>query len=468
MVLSTLNLVFGVLLGNSTMGKLSRFNLIVLGGGSGGIASARKSAELGAKVAIIENSSMGGTCVNHGCIPKKMFYNCASHMEHLKHMPDYGFSAELKNFNFGKFANKRDAYIKKLNNIYNVNLEKSGVEIIQGEGKFTSSNSVIVQEKEYSADHIVIATGGYPTLPNIPGAELGCTSDDFLDLKHIPKSILIAGAGYIAVELCGIAKSFGSHVYLAIRKDKVLRTFDNLISSTITDEIQQSGVHLLKNCEISSVEKENDKLKVSFKNDQHPVYVEYLVWAIGRNPCTNINLQNTKVSLDETGHVVVDKYQNTTDKGIYAIGDICGKFRLTPVAIKAGRKLAERLFGNDKSAYLDYTNIPSVVFSHPPAATMGLTEAEAIESFGKDNIKIYSSTFTPLYHSITEEQTKCHMKLICSGEEEKVIGLHMVGPQVDEVLQGFAVAIKMGATKKQFDECVAIHPTLSEELVLLR
>ncbi|GBM06547.1 Glutathione reductase, mitochondrial [Araneus ventricosus] len=449
------------------MSKLAKFNLLVIGGGSGGIACARKAAELGAKVALVESGVIGGTCVNVGCVPKKISFNCAYQAECLKHMSDYGFSVELKSVDFRTFKLKRDAYIQKLNDIYISNLKKSGVELINGYGKFVSSTAVEVNGKEYSADHVVIATGGCPLTPDIPGADLGITSDGFFELESIPKSVLISGAGYIAVELCGILKALGSDVYLAIRREKVLRTFDSLISDAVTKEIENSGVHFLRNSRIESVKRTDDNLKVSVTG-KDPVHVETVIWAIGRSPNTSLNLEKAGVELDETGHIKVDAYQNTSQKGIYALGDVCGQWLLTPVAIAAGRKLSVRLFGDDPNALLEYSNIPSVVFSHPPVGTIGLTEDEAIKKYGKESIKLYTSVFTPMYYAITEEKIKCHMKIICCGAEEKVVGLHMVGPSCDEILQGFAVAIKMGATKKDLDACVAIHPTSAEELVTMR
>ncbi|GIY56924.1 glutathione reductase, mitochondrial [Caerostris darwini] len=450
------------------MSTLAKFDLLVIGGGSGGIACARKAAELGAKVGLIESGNIGGTCVNVGCVPKKMSFNCASHTEYLKHMQDYGFSVELKSIDFRSFKLKRDAYIHKLNDIYLTNLKKSGVELINGFGKFVSNSTIDVNGIEYSSDHIVIATGGYPSVPKIPGADLCITSDGFFELETIPRSVLISGAGYIAVELSGILKALGSEVYLAIRYDKVLRTFDSLIRDVVTKEIENSGVNIMKHSSVSSVEQINGNLRVSFNNDKDPIDVEQIIWAIGRNPSTNLNLEKAGVELDQTGYVKVDELQNTSQKGIYALGDVCGKWLLTPVAIASGRKLAVRLFGNDPNALLEYSDIPSVVFSHPPAATVGITEDEAIKTLGRENIKTYTSVFTPMYYAITEEKVKCHMKLVCCGVEEKVVGLHMVGPSCDEILQGFAVAIKMGATKKNFDSCVAIHPTTAEELVTMR
>ncbi|GFS88177.1 glutathione reductase, mitochondrial [Nephila pilipes] len=449
------------------MTRATKFDLLVIGGGSGGIACARKAAEFGARVALVESSNIGGTCVNVGCVPKKVTFNCASQLEYLKHMKDYGISAELKSIDFKSFKLKRDSYVQKLNGIYLSNLQKSGVELINGIGKFVSKSAIDVNGKKYTADHIVIATGSYPSVPKILGAELGITSNGFFELESIPKSILISGAGYIAVELCGILKALGSDVYLAIRYDKVLRTFDSLISDVITEEIENSGIHILRNSKVNCVEKVGDNLKVSYNKGKNSVEVEKVLWAIGRRPSIDLNLEKANVEIDEMGHIKVDAYQNTSQQGIYALGDVCGKWLLTPVAIAAGRKLATRLFGKEVVC-LEYSNIPSVVFSHPPAATVGLNEDEAIKTYGKENIKTYRSVFTPMYFAISEEKRKCHMKLVCYGADEKVVGLHMVGPSCDEILQGFAVAIKMGATKKNFDSCVAIHPTSAEELVTMR
>lgn len=449
------------------MSKASKFDLLVIGGGSGGIACARKAAELGARVALVENSNIGGTCVNVGCVPKKITFNCASHLEYLKHMKDYGISADFKSIDFKSFKLKRDAYIQKLNDIYLSNLKKSGVVLIKGLGKFVSKSAIDVDGKKYTADHIVIATGGYPFIPKATGAELGITSDGFFELESIPKSILISGAGYIAVELCGILKALGSDVYLAIRYDKVLRTFDSMISDVVTEELENSGIHILKNSTISTIDNVGDNLKVFFGKGKNPMEVEKVLWAVGRRPSIDLNLEKANVEVDEMGHIKVDAYQNTSQEGIYALGDVCGKWLLTPVSIAAGRKLAACIFGKE-SVPLEYSNIPSVVFSHPPVATVGLTEDEAVKTYGTENIKIYKSVFTPMYYAMTEEKKKCHMKLVCCGAEEKVVGLHMVGPSCDEILQGFAVAIKMGATKKNFDACVAIHPTSAEELVTMR
>lgn len=446
-----------------------KFNLLIIGGGSGGIACARKAAELGAKVGIIESSKIGGTCVNVGCVPKKLCFNLASQIEDLSTASSYGLDVQLKSIKWKKFKENRDAYIGRLNDIYKKNLEKSGIHFIEGRGKFVTKNSLEVDGSKYSSDHIVIATGSHPITPHIPGAELGITSDDFFKLEEIPKSILVVGAGYIATELSGILNALKSNVYLSIRKERVLRTFDSLISNVVTMGLEESGIHLIKNSMVESLEKTaTNSLKVSFSTTNPSINVDCVLWAVGRYPKTDLNLELCGVDIDNNGYVEVDQYQNTTQTNVYALGDVCGKWQLTPVAIAAGRKLATRLFGCEPNSYLDYSNIPSVIFSHPPAGSVGLTEDAAIQKYGFDNIKIYQSTFVPMYYAITEKKVNCYMKLICAGNEEKVVGLHMVGPSCDEILQGFAVAVKMGATKKQFDDCIAIHPTSAEELVTMR
>ncbi|XP_039189450.1 glutathione reductase, mitochondrial isoform X2 [Crotalus tigris] len=405
------------------------FDYLVLGGGSGGLASARRAAQLGARTAVVEKGRLGGTCVNVGCVPKKVMWNTAVHYEFIHDHVDYGFKIADVKFNWKIIKEKRDAYVKKLNEIYQNNLNKDHVETILGHASFTADPepTIEVDGKKYTAPHILIATGGRPTIPSeseIPGASLGISSDGFFELEDLPKRSVIVGAGYIAVELAGILSTLGSRTSLLIRYNEVLRNFDSMISSNCTQELEHSGVE---------------------------------VWKHSKN-----------IKVDKAGHIIVDEFQNTSRKGVYAVGDVCGKALLTPVAIAAGRKLAHRLFENKKDFKLDYTNIPTVVFSHPPIGTVGLTEAEAVNTYGKENVKIYITSFVPMYHAVTERKTKCVMKLVCATKQEKVVGLHMQGLGCDEMLQGFAVAVKMGATKADFDQTVAIHPTSSEELVTLR
>uniref|UniRef100_A0A8C2TDK0 glutathione-disulfide reductase n=1 Tax=Coturnix japonica TaxID=93934 RepID=A0A8C2TDK0_COTJA len=456
------------------------YELLVLGGGSGGLAGARRAAEMGARVALVEPRRLGGTCVSRA---GQVMWNAAMHAELIHDHPDYGFEIPGVRFNWRTIKEKRDAYVRRLNEIYENNVTKARIDIIRGYGKFTSDPepTIEVNGKKYTAPHILVATGGRPAVPpdcEVPGASLGITSDGFFDLEELPRRSVVVGAGYIAVEIAGILSTLGSKSSLLIRRDKVLRTFDSLISTNCTQELENIGVDVWKHTQVQAVTKSPNGLlevKVTSSEPGHKPAVKVihdvdcLLWAIGREPNTEeLCLDHVGVKVDAQNHVVVDEFQNTTRKGIYAIGDVCGKALLTPVAIAAGRKLALRLFGNQQCARLDYSNIPTVVFSHPPIGTVGLTEDEAIAAHGKDNVKIYSTSFTPMYHAVTQRKVKCVMKLVCAGKEEKVVGLHMQGLGCDEMLQGFAVAIKMGATKADFDNTVAIHPTSAEELVTMR
>ncbi|XP_050418903.1 glutathione reductase, mitochondrial [Patella vulgata] len=455
----------------TTMPPVSKkFDLIVIGGGSGGLASARRAAEFGVKAAVVEEGRWGGTCVNVGCVPKKIMFNTALHAEMLPNYRDYGFDVEMKKFNWSHIKSSRDAYIKRLNGIYDSNLDKSKVEKILGHATLTQDRGVQVGNDTYSADHILIATGGRPIFPDIPGAEHGISSDGFFELEDLPKKTIVVGAGYIAVELAAIFASLGSETSIFIRHDEVLRTFDTCISRTVTENLENGGVKVHRQTNVKSVQKEaNGKLTITTVAGDVHKDVECLLWAIGRIPNTdNLGLENVGVALDKKGNIQVDEYQNTTADKIYALGDVCGKALLTPVAIAAGRRLSHRVFNKESNLKLDYDNIPTVIFSHPPTGTIGLTEAEAEKKYGKDKLKVYTSNFTPMYFAVTQHKEKCLMKLICVLPEEKVVGLHMVGQGCDEMLQGFSVAIKMGATKKQFDDTVAIHPTSSEELVTMR
>uniref|UniRef100_T1JP73 Glutathione reductase n=1 Tax=Strigamia maritima TaxID=126957 RepID=T1JP73_STRMM len=446
------------------------FDYLVIGGGSGGIASARRAAEFGVRVGIVEEKRLGGTCVNVGCVPKKIMYSAALHAEFIEDHKDYGFDVELKGFDWRfRMKKARDDYIIRLNGIYQRNLEQSQVEIIRGVATFVGDKKIEVDETEYTAAHILIATGGAPTIPDIPGAEIGITSDGFFDLEQLPKKVLIAGAGYIAVELAGILHALGSDVSLIIRGEKILRNFDQMISTTLTEEMEKSGIKFIKKDIVTRLNKTEDgSIEAMTKSDTLYKGFDCVLWAIGRSPSTDLNLEKTGVNLDANRFIKVDQFQNTNTKNIYALGDVCGKALLTPVAIAAGRRLAHRLFDKKPDSKLDYENIPSVVFSHPPIGTIGLTEEEATKKYGNANIKIYQSQFVPLYYALTKKKVKCYVKLICAGRDERIVGLHMIGQAADEILQGFAVAIKMGATKAHFDDCVAIHPTVAEELVTMR
>jgi len=455
---------------------------LVIGGGSGGIASARRaSGQYGAKTIVIENKRLGGTCVNVGCVPKKIIWYAATMAEQIKDAKAYGFHvSESAPFEWNTFKQKRDAYIKRLNGIYEKNLGNDKVEYLHGTASFKDTKTVKVEmedksEVEIKAKNILIAVGGHPNIPDVPGGELGITSDGFFELEQQPKKVAIVGAGYIAVEIAGMFNALGTETHLFIRHDKFLRTFDPLIQDKLVAEYERLGVIIHKNSSQSKVEDiGNGFKKVHYEdsNGKGTLDVDCLMWGIGRSPeLEKLNLDVTGVKTDKKGHIEVDDYQNTNVSNIYALGDVCTKgFELTPVAIAAGRKLGDRVFGGKAEAKLDYENIPSVVFAHPEAGSIGLTEPEAREKFGDDDIKVYTSSFTAMYYSMMEadEKAPTAYKIVCQGKEEKVVGLHILGLGSGEILQGFGVAVKMGATKADFDRCVAIHPTSAEELVTMK
>lgn len=397
----------------------------------------------------------------------------------------YGFSVEqTAPFDWPFFKRKRDAYIRRLNGIYEKNLGNDKVEYIHGRAHLTGKNSAQVvlddgSTTEIRAKKILLAVGGHPTIPqNIPGAEYGINSDGFFEIEKQPKKVALVGAGYIAVEFAGMFNALGTETHLFIRHEKFLRSFDPMIQDAITAEYERLGVHLHKKSSQSKVEKDEKtgKLTLHYEDSNGKGKLEdldELVWAIGRSPeVEDLGLDKVGVKQNEKGQIIADEYQNTNVENIYSLGDVVGKIELTPVAIAAGRKLSDRLFGPEKfkASKLDYNLIPSVVFAHPEIGSIGLTEPQAVETYGKENLKIYNTSFTALYYAMMDQELKgpTRYKLICQGPEEKVVGLHILGLGSGEMLQGFGVAIKMGATKADFDSCVAIHPTSAEELVTLK
>lgn len=447
------------------------YDYIAIGGGSGGIASINRAAMYGKKCAIIEANHLGGTCVNLGCVPKKVMWYGAQVAEAMhKYAPDYGFDIDVKGFDFKKLVESRQKYIGNIHRSYDNNLAKNNVEVIQGYAKFVDAKTVEVNGEHITADHILIATGGRPVFPDIKGAEYGIDSDGFFALEELPERVAIVGAGYIAVEIAGVLRSLGSEVDLYVRQHSPLRSFDHSIVNVLLEEMSNEGIELHTHSTLKEVIKNEDGSLTLNLEDGRSNTVDCLIWAIGRRPNTdNINLEVTGVETNSIGKIKVDKYQNTNVEGIYSVGDIIeNSIDLTPVAIAAGRRLSERLFNNKPNEHLDYDLVPTVIFTHPPIGTIGMSEMQAIEQYGEDAIKCYNSTFTPMYSAVTQHRQKCTMKLVCLGEEEKVIGLHGIGFGVDEMIQGFAVAIKMGATKADFDNTVAIHPTGAEEFVTMR
>ena len=412
-----------------------------------------------------------------------MTWNAASIAETIRDSKAYGFSVETTApFDWNLFKDKRDAYIKRLNGIYEKNLKNDKVEYLHGRAHLLSKSEVEVvlddgRKETIRAKKILLAVGGHPNIPqNIPGSELGITSDGFFDLEKQPKRVALVGAGYIAVEMAGMFHALGTETHLFIRHDKFLRNFDPMIQERITAEYERQGIHLHKSSNQTKVEKGKDGwMTLHYTDSEHKdgatLDLDCLLWAIGRNPeVEDLGLDKAGVEQNKRGQIIADDYQNTNVENIYSLGDVVGKAELTPVAIAAGRKLSDRLFGGYADAHLDYTNIPSVVFAHPEVGSVGLSEPEAREKYGDKDIKIYNSSFTAMYYGMMEADDKgpTHYKLVCAGSEEKVVGLHILGIGSAEMLQGFGVAVKMGATKKDFDSCVAIHPTSAEELVTMK
>lgn len=452
------------------------YDYIAIGGGSGGIASINRAASYGKKCAIIEAKHLGGTCVNVGCVPKKVMFYGAQVAEAINnYAPAYGFDVEVKKFDYAKLVESRQAYIGRIHTSYNNVLAKNNVDVLNGFARFKDAKTIEVSYADGStelvtADHILIATGGRPSIPAVKGAEYGIDSNGVFALNELPKRVAVVGAGYIAVELAGVLNSLGSETYLFVRQHAPLRNQDPLIVETLLEVLAQDGIQLHTKALPEEVVKNADGSLTLKLQDGRETTVDTLIWAIGREPATDvINLEVTGVKTNSRGQIIVDKYQNTNVPGIYAVGDIIeGGIELTPVAVAAGRRLSERLFNNKPNEHLDYNLVPTVVFSHPPIGTVGLTEPQAIEQYGEENVKVYKSSFTAMYTAVTEHRQPCRMKLVCVGKDEKIVGLHGIGFGVDEMIQGFAVAIKMGATKADFDNTVAIHPTGSEEFVTMR
>lgn len=449
--------------------KNNQFDLIVIGGGSGGIASAVRAAKHGAKVAVVEPSYLGGTCVNLGCVPKKIMFNASMMAEAMHHASDFGFDPVQVKLDWNTLVTKRNAYIERLRENYAKRFEQFNITHLNGLGVFHDQHSVMVNEDIYEAPHIIIATGGEPIIPAINGMHHAIDSDGFFALTKQPEKVAIIGSGYIGVELAGVLNGLGSETHLLMRGEKPLSRFDHILSDTLLEIMQQQGIHIHKNHRACEISLHSDGRKtISCQSGSMLHNIDVIISAVGRRPRTHtLNLAKANVNMDERGLILVDAYQNTNTKGIYAIGDVTNAPALTPVAIAAGRRLSDRLFGNQPDAHLNYDFISSVVFSHPPVGTVGLTEDEAIKQYGKEQIKIYQTRFTPMYYASSDDKIPTVMKLITLGNEEKIIGLHVIGLGADEMLQGFGVAVKMGASKKDFDNTVAIHPTSAEEFVTM-
>ena len=449
---------------------MREYDIIAIGGGSGGSATMNRAAMYGAKAAVIEGNIIGGTCVNVGCVPKKVMWYGALVSETLKnYAADYGYTIGETSFDFKTLRKNREAYIERSRQAFSNNFNRNGIDYIEGYARFVDKNTVEVNGEQIRAKHIVIATGSYAFVPNVPGSELGGTSDDVFAWEELPESVSIIGAGYIAVELAGVLHGLGVKTDLFVRKGGPLRGFDQGIVEVLVEEMKKNGQPLHTHKVPKKLEKlDNGDIQIHFE-DGTTHTSQKVIWAVGRKAnVSQLNLEAAGVALNERGFIQVDEYQNTTTPGIYALGDVSGEKELTPVAVKAGRTLSERLFNGKTDAKMDYELIPTVVFSHPAIGSIGLSQEQAEAKYGAENIKVYESNFAGMYSAITVHRQMTKLKLITLGEEEKIIGLHGIGEGVDEMIQGFAVALKMGATKADFDATVAIHPTASEEFVTMR
>lgn len=458
------------------MSKQYDYDYLAIGGGSGGIASANRAASYGKKCAIIEARHVGGTCVNVGCVPKKVMWYAAHIAEALgKYAADYGFGVGEYQFDFAKLIQSRQSYIDRIHQSYKNGFAKNQVELIDGFARFVDEHTVQVTDGDgkvstITAEHILIATGGKPVRADVAGSEYGIDSDGFFELDELPESVAVIGAGYVAVEIAGVLNALGAKTHLFVRGKRPLRRFDGDIVEVLTQTMSQQGIVLHTDSDVARIDKNHDDGYTVVLKDGRSQTVACVIWATGRVPATaDLNLDKVGVAVNSRGQIKVDKFQNTTAKQIYAVGDIIeGGIELTPVAVAAGRRLAERLFNNKPDEHLQYHLVPSVIFSHPPIGTVGLSQKDAESQYGAENIKVYTANFTPMYSAVTQHREPCRMKLICLGDDEKIIGLHGIGFGVDEMIQGFAVAIKMGATKADFDNTVAIHPTGAEEFVTMR
>eukprot|EP01031_Cornospumella_fuschlensis_P028286 gene28286-34154_t len=449
------------------------FDYLIIGGGSGGMATARRAAGYGAKVGLIEGAPMGGTCVNVGCVPKKVMFNAANVAELIHESKNFGFSVGGLRFDWNHLKEARDAYIKRLNGIYVKNLANSGVAILEGFGSFVDPHTVAVGDQTFTADNFCIAVGGKPVRPRLEGVEHCITSNEFFTLTTQPKSVLVIGGGYIGVELAGVFNSLGTKTTVMTKGSSVLTSFDKMLQEKLLGFMQTQGIEYQPNHTPQKVIKHPDGT-VSLVTAAGVTFGPYdqILLATGRSPNVDrLGLDKAAVQTNAQKFITVDEYQRTSTKHIHAIGDVCGQVQLTPMAIAAGRRLADRLFGGMADAKADYSNVPTVVFSHPPIGTVGISEEEAVSQYGADKVKVYTSTFVNLHYGTyavpPEQKPKTHMKLVTLLPHEKILGIHMIGMGVDEALQGFAVALKMGATKADLDSCVALHPTAAEELVTL-
>ena len=442
-------------------------DLLVIGGGSGGLACAIRAAGHGAKVTLFEPHELGGTCVNRGCVPKKAMWYAAELADAQRIAQSVGFDVTPGEFDWHAFVEHRNAYVRRSRESYERRLDGLGVRVVRATASFADAHTLRADGGDFGAPHIVIASGSRPKPYTLPGGELTIDSDGFFELDACPRRVGIVGGGYIGVELAGLLCALGARVELFTRHG-LLSRFDADLGRALGDFMQVEGIVDHADCAARGVRRDGDVLWMDCSDHERHGPYDVVISAIGRLPnIESLNLDAAGVKLGKINEVVTDDFESSSVEGVYAIGDVNGKPALTPVAIAAGRQLAERLFGGRPDARLDYGCIPSVVFSHPPIGSVGLSEADARERFG-DAVKIHRAEFTPMLWSLAGRDGKTRMKLVCAGDEERVVGLHGIGPGMDEILQGFAVAVRMGATYADLLATVAIHPTAAEEFVTMR
>lgn len=443
------------------------FDLYVIGAGSGGVRAARFAAGFGAKVAVAESRYLGGTCVNVGCVPKKLLVYGAHFAEEFEQASGFGWTLGASSFDWSTLIANKDREINRLNGIYRNLLVNSGVTLLEGHATLTGPNEVLVNGQRHTAKHILIATGGWPQIPEIPGHEHAISSNEAFFLKALPKRVLVVGGGYIAVEFAGIFQGLGAETSLLYRGEMFLRGFDGSVRKHLHEELLKRGMDVQFNADIARIDKQPDgSLKATLK-DGRVLEADCVFYATGRRPMLdNLGLETTSVKLDKRGFINVNDLYQTDEPSILAIGDVIGRVQLTPVALAEGMAVARRLFKPEQYRPVDYNMIPTAVFSQPAIGTVGLSEEQALED--GHQVQIFESSFRPMKLTMTDCQERTFMKLVVDAETDKVLGCHMVGPEAGEIVQGLAIAMKAGATKQHFDETIGVHPTAAEEFVTMR
>ena len=444
------------------------YDLITIGAGSGGVRASRRAAAKSNKVAIIENMRIGGTCVMRGCVPKKLLVIAGHFGDDFEDAVGYGWAVPKLNFNWTELIAAKSRELDRLEGIYHKILKDAGVEEITGTGRLKDAHTVEVDGKIYTTETILISTGGWPYLPDVPGIEHAITSNEALELEILPKRIAIVGGGYIAVEFAGIFNALGSDVTEIIRAPQILRGFDEDVRNTLAQEMTKKGINFCRNCQVQSIEKSLSGISLHFSNGD-TIEVDQIMYATGRKPKSeNIGLEEVGLILNKNSAIEVNKFSKTSVDNIYAIGDVTDRINLTPVALAEGEAFVSTLFDKNPTS-INYANIPSAVFSQPPIGSVGLTEKEAIAQAGSpEAIDVYVSNFKPMKYTLSGRDEKTMMKIIADAETDRVLGCHMVGLDAPEIIQGIAVAINCGATKAQFDSTIGIHPTAAEEFVTMR